>query len=108
MKINRNTTASPDLGTRSEDFAQRVRINQTKLISELKPHYDFIVCGSGSSGSVMAGRLAENPDVDVLLLEAGGSDETDLVANPNRWPMTLGSELDWGFVAESNPNRGKI
>ena len=108
VKINRNTTASPDLGTRSEDFARRVRINQTKLISELKPHYDFIVCGSGSSGSVMAGRLAENPDVDVLLLEAGGSDETDLVANPNRWPMTLGSELDWGFVAESNPNRGKI
>jgi hypothetical protein len=104
MKINKNTTASPDLGTRGEDFAQRVRINQTKLKSELKPHYDFIVCGSGSSGSVMAGRLAENPDVDVLLLEAGGSDETDLVTNPNRWPMTLGSELDWGFVAESNPH----
>jgi choline dehydrogenase len=70
----------------------------------LKPDYDFIVCGSGSSGSVMAGRLAENPDVEVLLLEAGGSDETDLVTNPNRWPMTLGSELDWGFVAESNPH----
>jgi hypothetical protein len=29
----------------------------------------------------------------VLLLEAGGSGETDLVTNPNRWPMTLGS--DW-------------
>src|SRR5262249_1703033 len=24
--------------------------------------------------------------------------------NPNRWPMTLGTELDWGFVAEPNPN----
>jgi choline dehydrogenase-like flavoprotein len=104
MKINKNTTASPDLGTRGDDFAQRVRINQTKLISELKPTYDFIVCGSGSSGSVMVGRLAENPDVDVLLLESGGSDETDLVTNPNRWPVTLGSELDWGFVAESNPH----
>ena len=43
----------------------------------------------------MVGRLAENPDVDVLLLESGGSDETDLVTNPNRWPVTLGSELDW-------------
>ena len=104
MKINENTTGSPDPPTRSEAFARRVRVNQTKLISQLRPHYDFIVCGSGSSGSVVAGRLAENPDVEVLLLEAGGSDETDVVTNPNRWPMTLGSELDWGFVAEPNPH----
>ena len=93
-----------DSSARTEDFAQRVRVNQTRLISELKPHYDFIVCGSGSSGSVVAGRLAKNSDVDVLLLEAGGTDETELITNPNRWPMTLGTELDWGFVAEPNPH----
>ena len=91
MTNNRNTTAGPDSSTRTEDFALRVRINQTKLISQLKPHYDFIVCGSGSSGSVVAGRLAENPDAQVLLVEAGGTDETELITNPNRWPMTLGS-----------------
>ena len=104
MKMNKNMIASPDLSRRGEAFAQRVRVNQTKLISGLKPHYDFIVCGSDSSGSVVAGRLAENPDVEVLLLEAGGSDESELITNPNRWPMTLGSELDWGFVAEPNPH----
>src|SRR5262249_26848295 len=54
-------------------------------------------------GSVVAARLAANPNVSVLLLEAGGGDEADAIANPNRWPMTLGSELDWGFVAEPNP-----
>ena len=86
------------------NYAERVRLNQRKLASDLKSRYDFIVCGAGTSGSVVAARLAADPKIQVLLLEAGGTDETDLVTNPNRWPMTLGSELDWGFVAEANPN----
>src|SRR5215510_7894830 len=86
------------------DFAERVRVNQQNLASKLKSHYDFIVCGSGTSGSVVAARLAADPNTRVLLLEAGGADETDLVMNPNRWPMTLGSELDWGFVTAPNPH----
>ena len=39
-------------------------------------------------------------------LEAGGTDETDLITNPNRWPMTLGG-LDWGFATEPNFMCGK-
>jgi choline dehydrogenase len=86
------------------NFAERAHLNQQKLAAELKSLYDFIICGAGTSGSVVAARLAADPKIQVLLVEAGGTDETDLVTNPNRWPMTLGSELDWGFVAQPNPN----
>ena len=85
------------------DFIERARINQQKLTTELKPHYDFIVCGSGSSGSVVARRLAENPDVNVLLLEAGGSDDVPNVMDPGQWFQNLGSERDWSFRAQQNP-----
>src|SRR5271169_885406 len=85
-------------------FTERVRINQQKLAAELKSHYDFIVCGSGSAGSVVARRLAENPEVSVLLLEAGGSDDVPSVMEAGQWPLNLGSERDWGFKDHPNPH----
>jgi len=87
-----------------QEFDERVRMNQEKLASEPGTRFDYIVCGAGTSGSIVAARLAADPKIRVLVLEAGGSDGTDLVMDPNRWPMTLGSELDWGFVADPNPN----
>ena len=86
------------------NFAARVRRNQQELSSALRTRFDYIVCGAGTAGCVVAARLAADPNTHVLLLEAGGTDEMDLVTDPNRWPLTLGSELDWGFVAEPNPH----
>lgn len=66
--------------------------------------YDVIVCGAGPAGSAVAGRLAENPDLRVLLIEAGGTDDVPEVMEPAQWPLNLGSERDWGFLAEPNPH----
>jgi choline dehydrogenase len=66
--------------------------------------FDYIVCGAGTAGCVAAARLAENPTLRVLLIEAGGGDESDLVSDPNRWPQALGTHLDWGFKPEASPH----
>ena len=65
--------------------------------------HDYIVIGAGSAGAIIAGRLSENPDVTVLLLEAGGSDRTTLVRKPGMISLVqqikqLKKKLDWGFT----------
>jgi choline dehydrogenase len=84
------------------DFARRVHANQRRLAANLKKDYDFIVCGAGSSGSVIARRLADDPAVSVLLLEAGGADDLPSVIDANLWHANLGGATDWAFRAEPN------
>jgi choline dehydrogenase len=97
-------TSPNELVVHGPHFAERVRRNQQRLGSELKAQYDFIVCGSGSSGSVVTRRLAEHPDVSVLLLEAGGQDDLPTVMRAGQWPLILGSQQDWNFAAQPNPH----
>ena len=91
------------LGDDDAVFAERVRVNQRELCAALKDQYDFIICGSGSSGSVVARRLAENSNVQVLLLEAGGWDDVPEVREAVRWPANYASERNWNFLAQPSP-----
>src|ERR1700687_2295435 len=101
----RSTQMGSNNGKQSAvDIVESVQVKQRKLSAGLEPHYDFIVCGSGSSGSVVARRLAENPDVSVLLLEAGGHDDVPAVTRAEQWLANLGSERDWNFAAQPNPH----
>src|SRR5262245_11733063 len=86
-----------------DNCAERVHANQRKLRSNLKTQYDFVICGSGSSGSVVASRLAENPAVSVLLLEAGGDDDVPSVTDARQWVTNIGGERYWQFEAAPNP-----
>jgi pyridoxine 4-oxidase len=59
--------------------------------------FDFLVIGSGSAGAVLAARLAEDPALKIGLIEAGGSAVHPLIAQPAKWPMLQGSEIDWAY-----------
>src|SRR5581483_11283224 len=59
--------------------------------------FDYVIVGSGTAGSVLAHRLTEDPQVRVLLLEAGGSWIPASVDVAPLWFTLLGSEVDWDY-----------
>jgi choline dehydrogenase-like flavoprotein len=67
---------------------------------------DYVIVGAGSAGCVLAARLSEDPDVSVLLLEAGGPDTAAEIHIPAMFPATFKSGLDWDLLGEPEPGLG--
>lgn len=63
--------------------------------------FDYVVVGGGTSGAIVAARLAQNSAATVCLVEAGPSDEGDRrILELRNWPNLLGTELDYDYRIE--------
>jgi choline dehydrogenase len=68
--------------------------------------HDYVIVGAGSAGCVLAARLSEDPDVSVLLLEAGGPDTKDNIHVPLGYLQLHRTDVDWDYVSAPEPNCG--
>ncbi len=59
--------------------------------------YDYVIVGAGPAGCCLAARLSEDPDVSVLLLEAGGRDGHPYIRVPAGFAKLTGRSHTWGY-----------
>lgn len=66
--------------------------------------FDYIIAGAGSAGCALAGRLTENPNTRVLLLEAGSRDWHPFIHMPAGLSKLVGVDtVNWAFETEPEP-----
>lgn len=69
--------------------------------------YDYIIVGGGTSGLVVASRLSEDPNVTVLVLEAGADRLSDTrITTPGLALTTWDNpDFDWQFMTAPQVSR---
>lgn len=77
-------------------------------VSGVDATYDYIIVGGGTAGLTVASRLAENPNITVAVIEAGGfyeADDGNVSVVPGYCTVYAGTApngtnplVDWGFV----------
>lgn len=66
--------------------------------------YDYIIVGAGSAGCVLANRLTEDPNVNVLVIEFGGSDKSVIIQMPSAFSIPMNTKkFNWHYETEPEP-----
>jgi len=69
-----------------------------------EPTYDYIICGAGTAGCLLANRLSADPSKRVLLIEAGGKDDYHWIHIPVGYLYCIGNpRTDWLFYTDEDP-----
>src|ERR1700710_1708973 len=71
---------------------------------KLEGEFDYIIVGAGTAGGVLANRLTEDADINVLLLEAGGRDNYHWIHVPVGYLYCIGNpRTDWLYKTQAEP-----
>ena len=75
-----------------------------QTIAGLERPYDYIIVGAGTAVCVLANRLSADPDVTVLLIEAGGNDNYHWIHIPVGYLYCMGNpRTDWLYETAAEP-----
>src|SRR3984893_12564125 len=92
------SAAGHSSGLSAATVQQALTAGETQTLNQAKAKraYDYIVIGSGASGSIIAGELSKT-GADVLVVESGGEDAGTTISNPSIWFYNVGGPFDWAL-----------